>query len=125
MKEIGIESSLAEAIRSGEKTIDCQLGKPDILKLKVDDILSVREDIWEDGKKIGTHDYKLQVKITQILFFETINETMQSLDFMSIVPFAKSSNEAIKIYSKFYSKDEELDFGIVAIFFDLIDDLHA
>jgi len=125
MKEIGIESSLVEAIRNGEKTIEGRLGKPRFLKMNVGDILSIREDVWIDGKNIGSQDYKLLVKITQILYFETFKEMLESIDFTAAVPSAKSVRDAVNKYSEFYSVDDEEKYGVVAIFFELIDDIHA
>ena len=125
MQEIGIESSLVEAIRNGEKTIEGQLGKPCFLKLDVGDVLSIREDIWLDGQNIGSQDDKLQVKITQVLYFETFKEMLESIDFTAAVPSAKSVREAVKKYSEFYSKDDEEKYGVVALFFEPMIDQYA
>jgi len=125
MHEIGIESSLVEAIRNGEKTIEGSLGKPRFLKMDVGDTLSIREDIWIDGKNIGSQDYKLLVKITQILYFETFKEMLESIDFTAAIPSAKSIRDAVNKYTELYSKDDEEEYGVVAIFFELIDDIHA
>lgn len=125
MQEIGIESSLVEAIRSGEKTIEGVLGKAHFLKMNVGDTLSIREDIWINGKNIGSQEYKLLVKITQILYFETFKEMLSSIDFTAAVPSARSIHDAVNKYSEFYSSDDEEEYGIVALFFELIDDIHA
>lgn len=60
MHEIGIESSLVEAIRNGHKTVKGRLGKPRFLKIQPGDTLLIREDIWNDGTLIGSHDTPLQ-----------------------------------------------------------------
>ncbi len=47
MQGIGIESSIFKDIVRGGKTIEERLGKPKYLKIRVGDILSIREDIFE------------------------------------------------------------------------------
>jgi ASC-1-like (ASCH) protein len=120
MNELGIEASLAEAIRIGEKTVEARLGKPRFLKMEIGDILSIREDIWIDGKIIGTQKDRMRIKITQILYFETFKEMFQSVNFKSAVPTANNIQEAIDRYAEFYSKEDEKKYGVVTIFFDLL-----
>lgn len=121
MHEIGIETQDTEAIRIGKKTIEVRLGKPDDLNIKEGDIINVREDIYKNGKKIGSHDDSLSLIVTQILYFESFNELFQSVDFEQVNPFVNSTDQAIERCYRFYSKDDEEKYGVVAIFFDVKD----
>lgn len=120
MQEIGIESSLVKAIYSGIKTIEVRLGKPRFLKMKVGDILSIREDIWEDDKIVDNIEDVLHIKITQILYFESFDEMLESIDFESVIPYAKNITEAKQLFSKFYTKEAEEEYGIMAFYFELV-----
>lgn len=120
MQEIGIESSLVKAIYSGIKTIEVRLGKPRFLKMQVGDILSVREDIWNNDKIIDNIEDVLRIKITQILYFESFSELLDSTDFELVVPYAKNIEEAKELFAKFYTKADEDEYGVVAFYFELV-----
>ena len=120
MHEVGIETSLVEAIRSGLKTVEGRLGKPRFLQIKEGDILNVREDIWKDGVVIGSHDDALKLKVTQVLYFESFEEMFKAVDYEAAVPNSKNIEDAISKYSEFYSAEDEEAYGVVAIFFEII-----
>lgn len=121
MHEIGVESSLVEAIRSGEKTIEGRLGKPRFLQIKEGDTIRVREDIWKDGVIIGTHDDSLRVEVAQVLFFETFREMLEAVNFEAAVPSANTIEAAIATYAAFYSPQDEKEYGVVALFLKVLE----
>lgn len=120
MHEIGIESSLVEVIRNGQKTVEGRLGKPRFLKIQEGDILRIREDIWKDGEIIGSHDDALQTKVTQVLYFGSFKEMLEAIDYIAAVPTAKTLQDAINKYAEFYSASDEEEYGVVALFFEVI-----
>ena len=120
MEEIGIDSTLVEEIRKGNKYIEAQLGKPQLLKLQEDDVISVRSDLWQNGKIIDSSPYAIGIKITQILYFESFSEMMNAVDHKGAVPSAKTAEEAVKVYGQFYNAEDEKEFGVVALFFEPI-----
>jgi ASC-1-like (ASCH) protein len=120
MEEIGIESLSVEAIRDGSKTVEVRLGKPRFLKIQEDDILNIREDIWQDGEIIGSHDDPLQIKVTQILYFESYKELLGAIDYKTISPLVRSEKEALEAFRRFYSSEDEEEYGVVAFFFEVI-----
>ncbi len=120
MHEIGIESSLVEAIRSGEKTIEGRLGTPKLLDIKEGDTLSVREDIWREGEIIGSHEEHVALKVTQVLYFENFTEMFQAVNYEAVIPAAKNAEEARAVYDTFYNDKDELEYGVVALFFELL-----
>jgi ASC-1-like (ASCH) protein len=117
MHEIGIESSLVEAIRRGEKTIEGRLGKPRFLAMKEGDTISIREDVWKDGKVVVSHPNALQVTIRQVLYFETFREMLEAVDYEAVIPAAATVDEATATYATFYSAEDEAAYGVVALFF--------
>lgn len=120
MHEIGIESSLLNQILAGNKTIEGRLGKPRILKIRVGDTISLREDIWENGKITRSIPNKAAVKVTQLLYFESFDEMFSLLDYHKAVPLAASRQEVLSLYRNFYSREDEEEYGVVAITFTCI-----
>jgi len=120
MEEIGINSELVEEIRKGNKYIEGRLGKPRFLKMQEGDTLSVRSDLWQNGKIIDSSPYAIGIKITQILYFESFAEMMNAVDHKGAVPSAKTAEDAIKVYREFYSAEDEAENGVVALFFEPI-----
>ena len=47
--------------------------------------------------------------------FESFYEMMKNLWFEKIIPNAKNEEEAVNVYYKFYTKEQEKEFGVVAI----------
>lgn len=114
MSEIGIESTLVEAIKSGDKTIEIRLAKPRFLLIQEDDILSIREDFYYEGDILESLPHALEVRVTQILYFESFKETFEAINYEAALPTATSPEDAIKKYHEFYSKEDEREFGVVA-----------
>lgn len=119
MQEIGIESSLLSEILAGNKTIELRLGKPKFIKLRVGDQLSLREDVWEDKQIAESVPDQAMITITQLLYFEHFQEALSFIDFQAVIPAAKSKEEALAVYRKFYTLEDEDEFGVVAITFSL------
>lgn len=114
MNEIAIESTMVEAIRNGDKTIEVRLAKPRFLLLQEDDVLSVREDFYYEGNILESLSHALEIKITQILYFATFRELFDAINFEAVLPSAKTVDAAIALYRKTYSVEEEAEFGVAA-----------
>ena len=114
MSEIGIESTLVEAIKSGDKTIEVRLAKPRFLLIQEDDILSIREDFYYEGDILESLSHAMEVRVTQVLYFESFKEAFEAISFEATIPTATSVEDAIKKYREFYSVEEEHEFGVVA-----------
>ncbi len=119
MQEIGIESSLVEDIRQNKKYVEVRLGKPRFLKIREGDLLSIREDLYLNGEIIDSFSDSLRIKITQVLYFESFNEMLESIDYKAIVPSAKDKKQALEKFREFYSEKDENEHGVVAMFFEL------
>lgn len=113
MSEIGIESTLVEAIKTGDKTIEIRLAKPRFLLIQENDILSIREDFYYEGDILESLSHALEVTVLQVLYFETIKEVFESINYESAFPTALSPEDALKIFRKQYSEEDEREFGVV------------
>lgn len=120
MQEIGIESSVLKDILSGQKTIEGRLGKPKFLKIRAGDEISLREDIWKNGKVESSIPDVATIRIKQVLYFESFNDMLGSLNYRAFIPSAKNIEEALATYRKFYSPEDEKEYGAVAFLFELV-----
>jgi ASC-1-like (ASCH) protein len=120
MEEIGIESTLLQQIRDGRKTVECRLGRRRFLKFRAGDLLSLREDIYQDGEIIESIEGALVVRISQILYFSTFEEALQTLGYESSVPDADGPQQALATYYSYYSPADEEEYGVVAMTLQLV-----
>ena len=116
MHEIGIESSLVDAIRRGDKTVEGRLGKPRFLAIQPGDTLAIREDVWREGTLVESHDQAVQAIVTQVLYFETFREMLEAVGYEAAIPGASSLEDALAVYRAFYSPADEAAHGVVALF---------
>jgi ASC-1-like (ASCH) protein len=114
MNEIDIESTMVEAIKNGDKTIEVRLAKPRFLLIQEDDILSVREDFYYEGDVLESLSHALEVKVTQILYFESFKELFSAINFEAVLPSAKTEEDALATFRKLYSAEDEAEFGVAA-----------
>lgn len=117
MHEMGIESSLLNQILAGNKTIEGRLGKPRFLKIRVGNTINLREDVWNNGKITQSIPNKVTVRVTQLLYFESFDEMFSLVDYRKALPMAASRQEALSLYRNFYSREDEEEYGVVAITF--------
>lgn len=120
MQEIGIESSVLNDIIEGKKTFEARLGKPKFLKVREGDRLSLREDVWADGRIVDSIPNKAVIVITQVLYFENFVEMLEAINYEQVIPSAKNAQEASDAYGLFYSKEDETEYGVVAFEFKLL-----
>lgn len=118
MHELGVTPFGLQMILSGEKTIEICLGKPEFLKLRVGDIISLREDAKQNGQLHSSKD-KTRVKITQLLYFETLEEALRSINYSAVIPTTEDPGEVLAVYRQLYTKQDEEEHGIIAVTFKL------
>ncbi len=120
MQEIGIESSILKEILEGKKTIEVRHGKGKFLKFKVGDTIKLREDIWEKGEITKSIPNQGTIRITQISYFTSFREMLETLDYRVIIPSATTIDEATSVYRKFYTPEDEESYGVIALSFELM-----
>lgn len=114
MQEIDIASTVIEEIKSGDKTIEVRLARPRFLLIQEGDILSVREDFYYEGAVLESLSHALEIKVTQVLYFETFEELFEAINFSSVLPSAKTVDEAKAACRNLYSVEDEAEFGVAA-----------
>src|SRR6266480_3188695 len=120
MQEIGLESSLLDALIEGKKMVEPRLAKGKFTNLNVGDKLAVRRDIWKKGKIIKSIPDAAFIEIIGLLPFGSFEEMINFFGFKRVLPTAKNAKEALKIYRRFYSEKEEKENGILAFEINLL-----
>jgi len=107
-------------VLNGDKTVELCLGEPKFLKLRVGDTILLREQTEQSGKPVSSAPDKTHVRITQLLYFETLEEAFSALNYAAIIPTADGPDEVLALYKQLYSAQDVEEYGVIAITFKLI-----
>lgn len=82
----------------------------------VGDIVILRRDYRDKNGVLqdGT-DYDTKVQITAIKQYSSFNEMFNHEDYRQALPRAKDTKEVVETYYKYYSKEEQQKYGVLAI----------
>ena len=108
IRKMKLNQKYYDFISDGSKTFEGRLGTDKNKNLKIGDII-----IFND---------LLKVKIISINVFPSYEEAMDFLDFRKLIPDAENSDEAIKVYEEFYSKEKQAEFGVYIFGIELLND---
>jgi ASC-1-like (ASCH) protein len=114
-----IHSTLKERwfrfIQSGEKTIEGRLDRKWVSELKPYDMIEfTKVPILSDKKE------KLQVLVTGVKRYKSFYEIFDDNGLKNVLPDVKDKEEGLKVYRQWYSEIREKEFGVVGIFFNLL-----
>lgn len=118
--EAGRESALLEDIIAGKKTVEGRLAKGKFLNFKPGDIVKLRKDIYENGELIASFEDQARSRVIRVEKYPSFREMLQTVGYKKAIPRAKSLEEAVGDYRKFYSADDEKEYGVLAIHFELL-----
>lgn len=119
MIKLGVQSEILADIRGGKKTIEGRLAKGKFLDIKPGDIISLREDIYEHGVLVLSVNSGLKIKVESIERFDSFATMLKTVDYKPVIPSANSFDEALAVYRRYYSPEDEGIFGVIAIRFSL------
>lgn len=105
---IGIQKPYHSFILSGKKIIEGRLNKGKFAHIKKGDILILDPENTE-------------FKVVDKNIYKTFKEMLESEGIKNVIPDKTDIKEAIKVYYKFYTKEQEEEFGVVAIKIERID----
>ncbi len=88
-------------ILSGKKTVEGRLNKGKFLEMQVGDILKVN----------GSAEFIIIGKNV----YTSFKEMIESEGLKNVIPDAVDVDEAVSVYRQFYSVEDELKYGVVAI----------
>jgi ASC-1-like (ASCH) protein len=91
-------------IKNGTKTVEGRLGKSKYFELVEGDVIQIND---------------LLVKVVKVTKYSTFKEMLIVEGIKNVIPDAQDLESAINVYYEFYTKEEELKFGVAAIHFKL------
>lgn len=114
--ESGRESGLLDDIIAGRKTIEGRLNKGKFAEYKVGDRVSLRRDVrGTDGVLRDGEPAAALVQITAIRQYKDFLTLVIEEGFRNVIPSAGSPQQAAAEYNKYYSKQDQEQYGVLAI----------
>jgi len=117
MIQIGIQSEILKTIIGGQKTVEGRLGKQRFLELKVGDDISLREDVYSEGKIIYSIENRAKIKIDAVTKFDSFEQMLNQLGYTNAIPSAQNINDAVLQYREYYSENDENKYGVIGLSF--------
>lgn len=112
----GRESNLLDDIIAGRKTIEGRLKRGKFAEYRIGDTVSLRRD-WrdEDGVLRDGEPDAARVRILAIREYPDFLTMVRTEGFQKVIPPAKDAEEAAEEYDKYYSHEEQVKYGVLAI----------
>ena len=120
MNEINIEITYLEDIKRGNKTIEGRLNRGKYANYKPLDLICFQSSAHNKETSLTKNADSVKVKILKIENFKSFEEMLKKVGYKKAIPRAKTFKEALSVYRGFYSLKEEKQFGVLAIYIDLI-----
>lgn len=106
LKIRGADKFVFDAIKENEKTVETRANTPKYRKIKAGDIL-----VFVCG------DEKLEKRVEEVAYYQTIEELTEAMDFKKVMPFADTIKEMKQTYYSFPNYKEKIkQFGLAAFF---------
>lgn len=100
--KINIQEPYKTFILKGIKIVEGRLNKGKFARIKVGDIL-----------EIGSEEIKFNVIKRNI--YSNFREMLKKEGIKNVIPDKNDINDAVNVYYKFYTKEQEKEFQVVAI----------
>jgi len=114
--ESGRESQLLDAIIDGRKTIEGRLNKGKFAEYKVGDYVSLRRDFRDENGVLQDGEPKAAVvEITAIRHYPDFISMVTEEGFNRVIPGAFDAQAAANEYNKYYSHEDQAQYGVLAI----------
>lgn len=104
-------------IKRGEKIVEGRLNKGEFSQMKKGDII---EWLNNELNKNGTKKRPFKTKIIDIKRYKTFEEYLKMERLKNTLPGINRINNGLKIYYKYYTKEDEKKYGILGIKIEVI-----
>jgi ASC-1-like (ASCH) protein len=105
--QINVQEPYLGYLKDGTKTIEGRLNKGKFKEIKVGDILEISGNT-KQFNVTGKRNYK------------TFLEMVTAEGFEKVIPDKTNETDAANVYYKFFTKDQENEFGVLAIEIELV-----
>ncbi len=109
IKDINVSEPWFSLIQNGYKSIEGRLKKGTFASLKKKDII-----------RFKNNDKSFLCKIVNIVEYKTFEEYLSQEGLARTLPGTKTIHNGVQIYYQYYTKEQEKEFGILAIHIKLI-----
>ena len=110
---VHLDSDIFDVVLGGAKDVEIRVNDEKRRKLHVGDTLIFLRRPEEIDK--------IKATVTNLVFFDSFNEVVDNYPMKRIYLDNYSKEDFITLIRRFYSEEEEKEFGIVAIEFELND----
>lgn len=93
-------------VKSGEKTVEGRINKGYYQLLKPNDHIIIYNEVESDS---------IEVIVKAVRLYKSIKEMLETEPLEKLLPDAKNIEEGERIYKKFYTSEQEREFGVIAI----------
>lgn len=118
--EAGRESSILQDILDGTKTIECRLNKGKFAGYQPGDHVWLREDVYKDGAIVKSKPKRALVEVAKTETYPTFSAMFKAIGYDKAIPRAVDIQEALNVCYKFYTPEQENEFGVIAVYFKLL-----
>jgi ASC-1-like (ASCH) protein len=99
---INVNEPYKAFILEGKKTVEGRLNKGKFLEVKSGDILQIDPD-------------GVQFRIIDKVLYSSFREMIEGEGIKNVIPDKDNIDDAVNVYYKFYTKEQEKEFGVAAI----------
>lgn len=99
-------------LKNGQKTIEGRIKKGKYCFIESGDGIEVSNENETDS---------VNVKVKRVTDYHSIEQMLNTEDFKKVLPDAESIEQGVGLYRKFYSSDQEAEFGVIAIEVGLVE----
>lgn len=124
--ESGKEAAQLDEILAGKQTIEGRLCRGKFAQYRVGDRIWLRRDYRDDYGIL--HDGEARqalIEIVGIRHYLTFAELLQAEGYKKVIPYAENIEEAINEFNRFYTTDEQQQYGVLAIESAAVDNTEA
>ena len=114
--ESGRRSDLLDDIIAGHKTVEGRLNRGKFSSYRTGDYVWLGRDTSE-----GRLPRQQLVKILGVTPYDSFREMLADIGYETVIPRAQSIDEALMDYQRFYTSNEEQQYGVLAIHIELAD----
>lgn len=109
--EIKVSDPWFSFIKNKQKKIEGRLNKGKFSKFSKNDIITIKN---------SDESITVTAKIVKLVRYSSFEEYLTQEGLKRTLPGIKSISDGVNIYHKFYSKEQEDEFGILAIYIKII-----
>jgi len=99
--DINVQEPYFSNILSGEKTVEGRLNKGKFLDLQVGDTLRINDEV--------------EYKVLEKNIYPSFREMIEKEGLKNVIPDKNTVEDAVAVYHKFYSEEDEFKYGVVGI----------